>query len=167
MRRVSPHDTEIVDAEFRVVGRPHWTDWKIRFPDKRDRFAFICSAIAPLVVLGGVLLGFVHFAFLNAVVIVTAGCLVSTEWQRYGVLGLVLASLLATSGCSSQDVTPEPSRATLAGEQQAMSSEEVQASIREATRYRDPRESLKPKGIDVLSGEVQPKDEKDATHEAP
>jgi len=165
MPYVSPHDTDIVDAEFRVVGRPHWTDWKIRFPNKRDRFAFVCSGIAPLVVLGGVLLGFIHFAFLVAVLIVTIGCLVSTEWQRYGALGLLVASLLATSGCS-QETMHELPRATLASEQQAKSPEEAQASIRGATRYRDPREGLKPKVIDILSGEVNAKGDKDATHEA-
>lgn len=165
MRRVSPHDTEIVDAEFRVIGRPHWTDWKIFFPQQRDRFAFVCSVIAPLVVLGGVLLGFIHSAFLAAVLIVTVGCLVSTEWRPYGVLGVMVSALLATSGCS-QEATPEPPRDRLASEQQAKSPEGVQASVREATRYRDPRGELKPKGIDILSGEVKAKDDKGATHEA-
>ncbi|RDY66719.1 hypothetical protein DX912_11380 [Lysobacter soli] len=165
MRRVSPCDIDIIDAEFRVIGRPRWAGWMAQFPNKRDRFAFVCSVIAPLAVLGGVLLGFVHFAFLAAVVIVTVGCLVSTEWQRYGALGLMVASLLATIGCS-QETTHEPPRATLASEQQAKSTEEAQASIREATRYRDPREGLKPKGIDILSGEVNAKGDKDATHEA-
>ncbi|MDG2517373.1 hypothetical protein [Lysobacter soli] len=164
MRRVSPCDIDIIDAEFRVIGRSCWAGW-MAHPNKRDRSAFVCSVIAPLAVLGGLLLGFIHFAFLAAVLIVTVGCLVSTEWQRYGVLGLVVASLLATSGCS-QETTPEPPRATLASEQQAKSPEEVQASIREATKYRDPREGVMPKGIDILSGEVKAKDDKDATHEA-
>jgi hypothetical protein len=165
MRRVSPCDIDIIDAEFRVIGRSRWACWMAQFPNKRDRFAFVCSVIAPLAVLGGMLLGFIHFAFLAAVLIVTVGCLVSTEWQRYGLLGLVVASLLATSGCS-QETMPEPPRATPASEQQAKSPDELQASIREATKYRDPREGLKPQGIDILSGEVKAKDDKDATNEA-
>lgn len=165
MRRVSPCDIDIIDAEFRVIGRLRWAGWMAQFPNKRDRFAFVCSVIAPLVVLGGVLLGFIHFAFLAAVLVVTVGCLVSTEWQRYGVLGLVVASLLATSGCS-QETTSEPPRATLASEQEIKSPEEVQASIREATKYCDPREGLKPKRIDILSGDVKAKDDREATHEA-
>ena len=165
MRRISSHQIDIIDAEFRIIGRSRWAGWMAQFPNKRDRFAFVCSIIAPLAVLGGVLLGFFHFAFLAAVLIVTVGCLVSTEWQRYGVLGLVVASLLATSACS-QEATPEPQRATLANDRQAKSPEEVRASIREATKYRDPRQGVTPKGIDILSGEVKNKDEKDTTHEA-
>ncbi|BDU15384.1 hypothetical protein [Lysobacter auxotrophicus] len=165
MRRISSHQIDIIDAEFRVIGRSRWAGWMAQFPSKRDRFAFVCSVIAPLAVLGGVLLGFFHFAFLAAVLIVTVGCLVSTEWQRYGVLGLVVASLLATSGCS-QEATPEPQRATLASDRQAKLPEEVRASIRRATKYRDPRKGVTPMGIDILSGEVKANDEKDTTHEA-
>lgn len=166
MRRISPHHNHIIDADFRVIGRSRWAGWMAQFPNKRDRFAFVCSVVAPLAVLGGLLLGFIHSAFLAAVLIVTLGCLVSTEWQRYGVLGLVVASLLATSGCSKETTMPAPTRTTLASEQQAKSPEEVRASIREATKYRDPREGLKPKGIDMLSGEVKSKGDKDATDEA-
>jgi len=165
MRRISPHHIHIVDAEFRVIGRSRWAGWMAQFPNKRDRFAFVCSVIAPLAVLGGILLGFIHFAFLAAALIVTVGCLVSTEWRRYGVLGVVVASLLATSGCSQETTIPTPTRATLASEQ-ARSPDQVQASIREATKYRDPREGLTPKGVDMLSGEVKAKDDKDANDEA-
>ena len=78
---------------------------------------------------------------------------------------LAVASLLATSGCSKETTMPDPTRTTLASEQQAKSPEELRASIREATKYRDPREGLKPKGIDMLSGEVKSKGDKDATDE--
>lgn len=165
MRRISPHHIHITDADFRVIGRSRWAGWMAQFTNKRDRFAFVCNVIAPFAVLGGVLLGFIHAAFLAAVLIVTIGCLVSTERQRYGVLGLVVASLLAVSGCSQETTMRAPTRATLASEQQVKTPEEVQASIREATTYRDPREGLKPKGIDMLTGKVKAKDDKDATDE--
>ncbi len=165
MRRVSPRDPDIIDAEFRVLGRPHWTDWMVRFPDNRDRFAFVCSVIAPLAVLGGLVLDHLQVAILGAVALCTVGCLVSTQWKRYGLLGLVVMGLLSINGCSQERAAPEPQRAVLASEM-GKTPKEVKASIREATKYRDPREGMKPKGIDILSGEVKAKDSKDASHEA-
>ena len=80
MRRVSPYDIDIIDAEFRVISRSRWADWMAQFPNKRDRLAFVCTVMAPLALLGGLVMGFLHFAFLGAVLICTVGCLVSTQW---------------------------------------------------------------------------------------
>ncbi len=164
MRRVSSHDIEIIDADFRVIGRPRWAGWLAQFPNNCDRFAFGCSVMAPLALLGGLMLGFFNIAFLAAVAIVAIGCLVSTEWKRYGVLGLMVATLLVTSSCRQEAAAPEATRAMLASEQ-AKSPEEVQASIREATKYQDSSEESEPRGIDILSGEVKAKDDKDAPYE--
>jgi len=47
----------------------------------------------------------------------------------------------------------------------AATPEALRASIREATRYRDPREGLNAKGIKVLDGEVHATDYRGASHE--
>jgi len=159
----SPRDIDIIDAEFRVVGRSRWAAWMAQFPSKHDRFAFTCTATAPFALLGGLLLGFFDLAFFGAVLLCAVGCLASTEWKRYGVVGLVLAVLLATAGCRPLGTSDSASAAWATEKTKAP--KEVQASIREATKYRDPRQSLTVKGIDVLNGGVATNSAKELKHE--
>ena len=77
---------------------------------------------------------------------------------------LALAVALALSGCTSDPQSANKVRQ--ASPRPAASGVDAHASIREATRYHDPRERLKPKGIDILNGETKAKDNKDISHEA-
>ena len=156
---------DIVDAEFRVISRSLWAGWMAQLQNQGDRIAFTLNLAAVLVCLGGLLLGFMHLAFLLSAALATAAALASVEYKHYSLFGIALVALLATSGCSQQVAAPTRDRAMLAGEK-AKTPEEVQASIRAATRYQDPRRGWKPNGIDIQGGQVMPKARSEADNAA-
>ena len=156
---------DIVDAEFRVISRPLWAGWMAQLQNEGDRIAFTLNLAAGLVCLGGLLLGFMHLAFLLSAVLATAAALASVEYKHYSLFGIAVVALLATSGCSQEVAAPMRDRAIRAGAK-AKTPDEVRASIRTATRYQDPRRGWKPKGIDIHGGQVRPKARSEADNAA-
>ncbi len=152
---------DIVDTEFRVISRSLWAGWMDQLQNEGDRIAFTLNLAAG----GGLLLGFMHPAFLLSAVPTTAAALASVEHKHYSVFGIAVVALLATSGCRQQVAAPTLDRAMLAGEK-GKTPEEVQASIRAATRYQDPRRGWKPNGIDIQGGQVMPKARSEADNAA-
>ena len=137
------------DVEFRVVTtRPR----RRRFPqllDGGDRIALVFCLLSLASLSLWPLLGLMTEAFIVATLLSSAGCLVSSEWKRYAAVGLLIAALLGTSGCTEArptDLTSSQRNAAPAGASSA--------SIREATRYQDPRLGHRPKKIDILRGAV-------------
>lgn len=158
------NDTDIVDAEFRVVTRSRWADWTNRLPNRTDQLAFLCVLLASVVLLGCLLASHHRLAVLYAVLLCTIGCLLSTGWRRYGALGVVLMALLSTTGCGAEAQAPMQARAMLASEK-VQTPYEVQSRIRAATKYRDPREGWEPKRIDISNGAVKAANVKDAAYD--
>lgn len=136
------------DVEFRVVTTRPRRRRLPQLPDVGDRLALVFCFLS----LGSLslwpLLGLMNGAFIVATLLSSAACLVSSEWKRYAVVGLLVAALLCTSGCTDARPTDVTSS------ERIDASTGPSASIREATRYQDPRLGHLPKKIDLLRGEV-------------
>ncbi|PPU05234.1 hypothetical protein XacyCFBP2565_21980, partial [Xanthomonas arboricola pv. corylina] len=83
--------------------------------------------------------------FIAGLLLVGIAAMLTEQHKPIGLASLALAVLLATTGCSK---APEP----LSPDHTEKTQAEVQASIREATKYRDPRAGFKPKPI-VVGGD--------------
>ncbi|KLA49990.1 hypothetical protein [Xanthomonas euvesicatoria] len=151
MRRISSND--IIDAEFRVIPASRLDAWKIQLPSTQERIGFVLAAIAGAAVIGGVLTGHLFGGFIAGLMLVGIAAMLTEQHKPLGLASLGLAVMLATTGCSKD---PAP----LAADHTEKSQDEVQASIREATKYHDPRAGFKPKPIVVGGAAQEPAKEK-------
>ncbi|WP_407549682.1 hypothetical protein [Xanthomonas euvesicatoria] len=145
MRRISPND--IIDAEFRVIPASRLDAWRLQLPRRQDRIGYVLAAVAGLAVVAGVLTGHMVGGFTAGLVLAGIAAMLTEQHKPIGLASLGLALMLATTGCSKE---PAP----LSESQPVKTEAEVQASIREATKYRDPRAGFKPKPI-VVGGATQ------------
>lgn len=140
---------DATDVEFRVITTRQRRQSLQKPVHGGDRLATVFCILSLASLSLWPLLGLMTEAFIVATLLSSVGCLVSSEWKRYAVAGALIAALLATSGCTD----PRPTSST-SSPQTAAQADDTSASIREATRYRDPRLGHRPKGIDLLSGQV-------------
>ncbi|CAD2265252.1 hypothetical protein X12_004525 (plasmid) [Xanthomonas arboricola] len=140
MRRISPNDT--IDAEFRVIPASRLDAWRLQLPRLQDRLGYVLAAVAAVAIVAGVLTGHMVAGFVAGLALVGVAAMLTEEHKAKGLGALAMAVVLATSGCSKEpeDLAPAHTEKTQA---------EVQDSIRQATRYRDPREGFKPKPLPV------------------
>lgn len=148
-----------IDANHSVIERARRRTSSAHIPQRCDRIALLICSTAPAALLLWPLLDLRNEAFVLALLICGGACLISSEWKKLGIASLVVASLLATSGCvasetSSREASVPPPRRISA----------VDTSIREATRYRDPRIGYTPKKIDIVKGEAVDGDKGEAIH---
>lgn len=149
----------VIDVQYRVIASARRRRWLVQLPHECDRVAFFICALSPAALLMWPLLSLRNEAFIVAALLCSAGCLISSEWKRLGIAGLLVASLLATAGCGKSEPSSRATSAQLSGEMSASDT-----SIREATRYRDPRLGYTPKRIDLIKGEATGGGNKDAIH---
>jgi len=148
-----------IDVHHSIIERARRRTWRAQIPQRCDRIALLVCAMAPVALLIWPLLDLRNEAFALAALLCGGACLISSEWKTLGLASLAIASLLATSGCVSSETS---SRATSVSTSRDMSA--VDASIREATRYQDPRLGYTPKKIDIVKGEAAGGDKEDAIH---
>lgn len=140
---------DATDVEFRVITTRQRRQSLQEPVRSGDRLASVFCLLSIASLSLWPLFGLMTESFIVATLLSSAGCLVSSEWKRYAVAGALIATLLATSGCTD----PRPTSSS-SSTQTAAQAEDASTSIREATRYRDPRLGHQPKGIDLLSGQV-------------
>ena len=137
------------NVEFRVVTTRPRRRRLPQLPDRGDRLALVFCFLS----LGSLslwpLLGLMPEAFIAANLLIGAACLVSRELKRYAYVGLLITALLGTSECTEARPTDLTSSDRIGA-----STGPSSASIREATRYQDPRLGHRPKKIDILRGAV-------------
>ncbi|MCL1574860.1 hypothetical protein M3O56_18725, partial [Xanthomonas nasturtii] len=169
----------------RVITPSRWNSWMAQLPNRQERIAFGMVAAAAAIVIAGLSFGLflmngpaplmaffgesepsrgagasvIHTVIIGAVILAGVACLLTESHKRLGVIAMILAALLMSSGCSK---APEPPQA--AQEHPVRTQEEVNASIREATRYRDPRAGFKPKPI-AAPGAMEPQESNNAGRE--
>jgi len=151
---------DATDVEFRVITtrQRRQSLQKPIHGDDRLAYAFCLLSIAALSLWP--LFGLMTESFMVATLLSSAGCLVSSEWKRYAVAGALIVALLATSGCTGSRPTSSSSSTQI-----GVQADDASASIREATRYRDPRLGHQPKGIDLLGGQVVSSNRGDSDNE--
>ncbi|MDI9239448.1 hypothetical protein QLQ15_11090 [Lysobacter sp. LF1] len=160
MRYLS-RDFSVVDAAFHVARNA--ADRR-GLPPRAERGVGITLCVVGILLIScGT-----YFSVLTTSVIImlvlTSLCSFLTRSHRHlAPFCLALSVALGLSGCSSDPQSAN--KADLASPRPAASGVDVHGSIREATRYHDPREGLKPKGIDILNGEAKAKDNKDISDE--
>jgi len=141
------HHPEIIDAEFRVI-RPAAL---LGRSAHADRLIGGMLAVAAMLSIGlGTYYGAFMQGFLVAVLLASCCALRTTTHRHLALVGLALAAALGLSACTPASTAPEASAPAA-----APTKAEVQDSIREATRYRDPRQGwmLKPM---AMPGRSQP-----------
>jgi hypothetical protein len=148
-----------IDVHHSVIERSRRRTWRAQIPQRCDRIALLVCAMAPAALLIWPLLDLRNEAFVLAALLCGGACLISSEWKTLGLASLAIAALLATSGCVPSEIS---SRATGASPSSEMSAADT--SIREATRYQDPRLGYTPKKIDIVKGEAVGGDKEDAVH---
>lgn len=148
-----------IDVHHSVIERARRRTWRAQIPQRSDRIALLLCAMAPAALLIWPLLDLRNEAFVLATVLCGGACLISSKWKTLGLASFAIAALLATSGCVPSDIS---SRATSASPSSGMSA--ADESIREATRYKDPRLGYTPKKIDIFKGEAVGGNQKDAIH---
>ena len=148
-----------IDVHHSVIERARRRTWRAQIPQRCDRIALLVCAMAPAVLLIWPLLDLRNEAFVLASLLCGGACLISSEWKRLGLASLAIASLLATSGCVPSETS---SRATSVPPSSELSAADT--SIREATRYQNPRLGYTPKKIDIVKGETVGGHQEDASH---
>jgi len=161
MRYLS-RDFSVVDAAFNFVRSAASQGG---LPPRAERGVGIALSVTGILLIScGTYFGLLTTSVSIMLALSSLGAFLTRSHRHLAPFCLVLAVVLGLPGCSSDG--PSPNRTDLASPRPATLRGDVQGSIREATRYHDPREGLKLKGIGILSGEVKAEDEKDATHEA-
>lgn len=160
MRYLS-RDLSVVDAAFNVIR--YAADRRCLSP-RAERGVGITLCVVGILLIGcGTYLDALTTS-VSIMLVLTSLCSFLTRSHRHlAPFCLALALALGLSGCSSN--AQSANKSDQASSRPAASGGDVQRSIREATRYHDPREGLKPKRIDMLSGETKAKDNKDISHE--
>ncbi len=148
-----------IDVHHSVIERPRRRTWRAQIPQRSDRIALLLCAVAPAALLIWPLLDLRNEAFVLAALLCGGACLISSEWKTLGLACLAIAALLSTSGCVPSEIS---SRATSASPSSEMSA--ADKSIREATRYKDPRLGYTPEKIDIVKGEAVGGDKEYAIH---
>lgn len=148
-----------IDVHHSVIERARRRTWRAQIPQRCDRIALLVCAMSPVALLLWPLLDLRNEAFIFAALLCGGACLISSEWKTLGLASLAIASLLATSGCVPSETSV---RATSVSPSSEMSAADT--SIREATRYQDPRLGYTPKKIDIVKGEAVGGDKEDAVH---
>jgi len=146
-------DSEIVDAEFRVVPSSCLDSWKLQLPRTQDRIGYILAAAAAASVVAGIASGHMVGGFIAGLVLAGAGATLTGSHRGMGFVSIGLAALLATTGCSR-----EPEQLSVIHKVQSES--EVKEGIRRATKYQDTRAGFEPKPI-VVGRDLRPKKESD------
>lgn len=134
--------TEIIDAEFRVIPASPLDAWKQQLPRTQERIGYVVAAGAGVVAVAGIFAGHMLAGFVVALALCGLAAMLTEDHRTKGLACFAMAIVLATSGCSQ---APAP----LAADHAQPAAAEVQESIREATRYRDPREGFTPKPLPV------------------
>lgn len=146
-------DSEIFDAEFRVVPSSCLDSWKLQLPRTQDRIGYILAAAAGASVVAGIASGHMVGGLIAGLVLAGTGAALTGSHRNMGLVSIGLAALLATTGCSR-----EPEQLSVIHKGQSES--EVKESIRRATKYQDTRAGFEPKPI-VVGRDLSPKKESD------
>jgi hypothetical protein len=155
-------DSRVANAAFNSFRA---TAGRLGLSPRAERVIGITLSTTAILVIGcGTYLGALSTSMCITLVLASLCSLLTRSHRHLAPYGLALALALGLSGCSPDARPDDRAGSALAGS--ATTQGDLRTSIREATRYRDPREGLNPKGINLLDGEAQDTNGKDANHEA-
>ncbi|MGH8038890.1 MAG: hypothetical protein ACRES5_17265 [Pseudomonas sp.] len=150
-------DARIIDAEFRVIPTSPPDTLKLQHRRTQGRVGCVLVTLAAAAAIAGVASGHLVGGFIASLSLAGVAAMLTENQKSLGLASLALAVLLATNGCSKE---PKPRSPAHADRAQA----ETQASIREATTYRDPRAGFRPKPVVVGRSPELDEEKSDVRH---
>lgn len=149
--RTTHRDSDVIDVAFRVIEPARRASTQSDFP-----LAVLLSLACMLSIGGGTYLGAPVTGMGVAVLLCSLATLTTPSHKHLAPVGFAIALAIGLSAC-----TPAPPPAA-AGKDKAA----IDASIRAATRYEDPRKGWTPRPM-TLPGREQPSEQpKEAGHES-